>query len=126
MPEGDTAEAKRPRLVEFPGGGAESAEPESRWSDRMRRSGWLFALCALLLALVFAALVGQSRRIETLSGEVAALSSQVEDANRQLAAYEAQRALVRDSLGGVLEELSALHEVVSEDPLAVSESAEAP
>ena len=126
MPEGDTAEEKRPRLVEFPGGGTESAEPDSHGSERMVRSGLLLVLCALLLVLVFAALVVQSRRIETLSGEVAALSSQVEDANRQLAAYEAQRALVRDSLGGVLQELSALHAVVSEDPLGVSEPAEGP
>jgi hypothetical protein len=92
----------------------------------MGRSGRLIALCALLLVLVLVALVVQSRRIETLSGEIAALSSQVATANRQLAAYEAQRALVRDSLGGVLQELSVLHEVVSEDPLAVSEPAEAP
>jgi hypothetical protein len=126
VPEGDTAEAKRPRLVEFPGGGAEDSQRDSRWSERMGRSGRLIALCALLLVLVLVALVVQSRRIETLSGEIAALSSQVENANRQLAAYEAQRALVRDSLGGVLQELSVLHEVVSEDPLAVSEPAEAP
>ena len=126
MPEGDTAEEKRPRLVEFSGGGAESARPDARRSERVWRSGLLAALCALLLVLVLAVLVVQSRRIETLSGEVAALSSEVEDANRQLAAYEAQRAVVRESLGGVLQELSALHELVSEDPLAVSEPAEAP
>jgi len=51
---------------------------------------------------------------------------QVDAANRRLAAYQAQRELVRDSLGGVLEELTVLHEVVSEDPLAVSEPVEAP
>jgi hypothetical protein len=89
-------------------------------------SGRLFALFALLLLLSVATLVVQSRRVEKLAGEVAALESQVDAANRRLAAYQAQRNLVRDSLGGVLEELTALHEVVSEDPLAVSEPVEAP
>jgi hypothetical protein len=89
-------------------------------------SGRLFALFALLLLLSVAALVVQSRRVEKLAGAVAALELQMDAANRQLAAYQAQRALVRDALGGVLEELTDLHEVVSEDPLAVSEPAEAP
>ena len=126
MPEVDTAEAKRPRLVEVSGGGAERPRSESRRGDRLGRSGWLFAVFALLLLLSVAALVVQSQRVEELAGEVAALESQVEAANRRLAAYQAQRNLVRDSLGAVLEDLSLLHEVVSEDPMAVSEPAEAP
>ena len=89
-------------------------------------SGRLFALFALLLLLSVATLVVQSRRVEKLAGQVAALELQVDAANRRLAAYQAQRNLVRDSLGGVLEELTALHQVVSEDPLAVSEPVEAP
>jgi len=89
-------------------------------------SGRLFALFALLLLLSVATLVVQSRRVEKLAGQVAALELQVDAANRRLAAYQAQRNLVRDSLGGVLEELTVLHEVVSEDPLAVSEPVEAP
>lgn len=126
MSEVDSAEAKRPKLVEFPGGGAERPGRESRWVDRMGSSGRLIALLALLLLLSVATLVAQSRRAEKLAGEVAALTSQVEAANRRLAAYRAQRELVRDSLAGVLEELNGLHAVVSEDPLAVSEPAEAP
>ena len=126
MPESDTAEVKRPRLVEVSGGGAERPQSEARRGGRLGRSGRLSALFALLLLLAVAALLVQSHRVGELTGEVAALESQVELANRQLAAYEAQRELVRDSLGGVLEDLSALHQVVSEDPLAVSEPAEAP
>ena len=123
MPEVDTAEAQRPRLVEASGGGTERPRDESRWSDRL---GWSSALFALLLLLSVATLLVQSRRVEELAGAVAALELQVDAANRQLAAYQAQRDRVRDSLGGVLEELTALHEVVSQDPLAVSEPAEAP
>ena len=126
MPEVDTAEAQRPRLVKVPEGGTERPQDESRWSDRIGWSGGLFALFALLLLLSVATLVVQSRRVEKLAGAVAALELQVDAANRQLAAYQAQRNLVRDSLEGVLEELTVLHEVVSEDPLAVSEPAEAP
>jgi hypothetical protein len=126
VPESDTAEAKRPRLVEVSGGGAERPQSEARRGGQLGRSGRLSALFALLLLFAVAALLVQSRRVGELSGEVAALESQVDIANRQLAAYEAQRELVRDSLGGVLEDLSALHQLVSEAPLAVSEPAEAP
>ncbi len=126
MPESDSAEAKRPRLVEVSGGGAERSRSEPRRGARLGRLGRLLALCALLLLLSVAALLVQSHRVGELAGEVAALESQVEVASRRLAAYEAQRELVRDSLRGVLEDLSALHEVVSEDPLAGPEPAEAP
>ena len=123
MPEVDTAEAQRSRLVEASGGGTERPRDESRWSDRL---GWSSALFALLLLLSVATLVVQSRRVEKLAGQVAALELQVDAANRRLAAYQAQRNLVRNSLEGVLEELTVLHKVVSEDPLAVSEPVEAP
>jgi hypothetical protein len=126
VPEVDTAEAQRPRLVEARGGGTERPRHESRWSDRMGRSGRLSALFALLLLLSVATLVVQSHRVEKLAGEVAALELQVDAANRRLAAYQAQRSLVRNSLGSVLEELTVLHEVVSEDPLAASEPVDAP
>jgi hypothetical protein len=92
----------------------------------MGRSGRLSALFALLLLLSVATLVVQSHRVEKLAGEVAALELQVDAANRRLAAYQAQRSLVRNSLGSVLEELTVLHEVVSEDPLAASEPVDAP
>jgi hypothetical protein len=92
----------------------------------MGRSGRLLALIALLLLLSLATLVVQSRRVGKLAGEVAALELQVDAANRRLSAYQAQRSLVRNALGGVLEELTVLHEVVSEDPLAASEPVDAP
>jgi hypothetical protein len=126
MPEANTAEAKRPKLVGVPGDGAEHPRRESRWSDRMGRSGRLFALVGLVLLLSVATLVVQARRVEKLAGEIAALELQVDAANRRLAAYQAQRDLVRDSLGSALEQLTALHDVVSEDPLAAPEPAETP
>ena len=126
MPEVDTAEAQRPRLVEVGDGATRHTRNESHWSDRIGWSGRLFALFALLLLLSVATLVVQSRRVGKLAREVVALELQVDAANRRLAAYQAQRNLVRDSLGSVLEELSVLHEVVSEDPEAVSEPLEAP
>jgi hypothetical protein len=126
VPEVDSAGAKGPRLVEVSGGGAERPQSEARRGCRLGRSGRLLALLALLLLLAVAALLVQSHRVGELAGDVAALESQVEVANRRLAAYQAQRELVRDSLGGVLEDLSALHEIVSEDPLAVSEPPGAP
>jgi hypothetical protein len=126
VPEVDGAGAKRPTLVEVSGGGAERPQSEARRGGRLGRSGRLSVLLALLLLLAVAGLLVQSHRAGELAGEVAALASQVEVANRRLAAYEAQRERVRDALGGVVEDLSVLHELVSEDPLAVSEPAEAP
>jgi hypothetical protein len=75
--------------------------------------GW--AVLALLFVFAIGALGVQTRRVETLAGEVDGLQLELGDARRQLDVYQEQIDLVRDSLSGVLDELTMLHALVSDD-----------
>jgi hypothetical protein len=78
-----------------------------------RPIGW--AVLGLLFVFAIGALGVQTRRVETLAVEVEGLQLELGDARRQLDVYQAQIDLVRDSLSGVLDELTMLHALVSDD-----------
>jgi hypothetical protein len=127
MTDSNTAEANKPKLVAVREGAAEPARPEPGWGDRIERLGGPLRLAAILvLILALAALVAQTRRVGTLAGQVDALEVELSAAHRQIDAYESQLDLVRESLAGVIDQLTHLQDVVRSDPAALSEPPDTP
>jgi hypothetical protein len=122
MPETSSAGASKPKLVAVPEGGGEDPRPESAWRERMARCGGPLGLVAIvILVLALVALAVQTRRVGTLAGQVDALEVELSAAHRQIDAYQSQLDLVRESLAGVIEQLTHLQDIVSTDPAPTPE-----
>jgi len=127
MPETNTAGANKPKLVAVPEGGGERARAESSWRERTARLGGPLGLVAILvLVLAVVALVVQTRRVGIFAADVDAREVELSAAHRQIDAYQSQLDLVRESLTGVIDQLTHLQEVVSSDPAPTSQPPNAP
>jgi len=125
MPEASSAEANRPKLAAVPAS-AQDAREEPGWRGSMTRRFGPLGIVAVLLVLAVAMLLVQTRRVAVLAGDVEALEVELSAAHRQLDAYQAQLDLVRDSLPGVIDQLTTLHEAVRDTPEPTPELTDTP
>lgn len=123
-PDPSPSEEARPKLASVKDRDSDPLKPSGAKAAFGRKLGHPIGWAVLGLLFVFAigALGVQSRRVETLAVEVEGLKLELGDARRQLDVYQAQIDLVRDSLSGVLDELTMLHALVSDDSLVSAAS----
>jgi hypothetical protein len=91
-------------------GGAEPGRDGVSWSA--------FAIAVVLLVFATGALIVQTRRVGSLSGQVAGLEARLTAANTQLANYHTQLGLIRTSVSAVVDQVANLSALVESDPLA--------
>jgi hypothetical protein len=125
------AAQSKPKLVAVgPDGNApnsgNSAPSDAVEEERSGISRGLFWLVVALLVVAGLALAVQGQRVAEKNAEIAALSSQVEGlqvdlsaANARLQTFQSQLVRIRAGVSELLEKTAALHELVSNDPLAV-------
>ena len=106
-----------PRVVPL---GAARPQPGSAKLERDGVSWGVFGIAVALLVFASAALIVQTHRVGTLSGQVAGLEAQLTAANAQLATYHTQLGLIRTSVSAVVDQMANLSALVESDPLAAA------
>ena len=108
-----------PRIVPL---GART-QPGRRDPDRDGVSWGVFGIVAALLVFAIAALLvqtqhvsNQAAQISALSGEVEGLEARLSAANARLAGYDRQLGLIRAHVGSVVDQVTALSELVEATP----------
>ena len=120
MAEAKSADPTRPaeggsRVVPL---GAPRPQPPRAEPERNGVSWRAFGIVMALLVLAAVALIVQTHRVGSLSGEVATLEAQLSAANVQLATYHARLDLIRTSVSAVVDQVANLSALVESDPLA--------
>ncbi len=73
-------------------------------------------ILAMLLVAVLSGLLAQSWRASHLEGRVGELEAQLGTAQGELRAHQAHLSLVREAVGGVSRELTALEQLMEQQP----------
>ena len=94
----------------------ESAATEPGVAEAVPSRGRTNLILAMLLVAVLSGLLAQSWRASQLEGRVGELEAQLGNAQAELRAREAHLSLVREAVGGVSRELTALEKLVEQEP----------
>ena len=73
-------------------------------------------ILAMLLIAALSGLLAQSWRASHLEGRMGELEAQLGTAQAELQAHQAHLSLVREAVGGVSRELTALEKLVEQEP----------
>jgi hypothetical protein len=108
-------ERPQPRLVAVESNGSAATAPDAptETAPPRRRTSLILVM---LLVVVLSGLLAQSWRASQLQGRVAGLEAQLGTAQAELRAREAHLSLVREAVGGVSRELTALEQLVEQEP----------
>jgi hypothetical protein len=94
---------------------SETSPPEpAPQPDRLR--GRAALILALLLVVAVSGLLAQSWRVSRLESQVAELGSRLGAAQAEIEAHEAHLGRVRDAVGDVRREVTALEALVGQQP----------
>jgi len=102
-------------------------QPGRSAPDRDGVSWNVFGIVAALLVFVLAALLvqtqhasNQAAQINALSGQVEGLEAQLSAANARVAGYDRQLGLIRANVATVVDQVSALAQLVEKNPSPVA------